>query len=98
MLAGEHRPMRTFALANIVLLLAAPLAAQEQTRVAGYETYAVVAPAAGEAHALPFAERHCAKYDRFANFRRMDGAKAIFDCTSEKVEKKQLGPTPRGIY
>ena len=47
--------------------------------------------------AQPFAERHCAKYDRFELFRRMDGVKAIFDCTPERVEK-QLEPTPRGIY
>ena len=88
MLAGKHHLMRSMSLAGLVLLLAAPLAAREQTRVAGYETYAVVAPAAGEADALPFAERHCATYDRFAYFRRMDGAKAIFDCTPQRVRDK----------
>jgi hypothetical protein len=89
--------MRSFALTSIVFLIGTPLAAQEQTRVAGYETYAVVAPAASEAHALPFAERHCATYDRFAYFRRMDGVKAIFDCTPERRDK-QPEPRPRGIY
>jgi hypothetical protein len=89
--------MRTTLVAGIVALIATPLAAQEQTRVAGYETYAVVAPTVDEAEALPFAERHCAKYDRFAYFRRMDGAKALFDCTPERVVK-QPEPRPRGIY
>ena len=90
--------MRSLSLASIVVLATAPLAAQEQTRVAGYETYAVVAPTTGEAHALPFAERHCAKYDRFAAFRRMDGVKAIFDCTPEQTKKEAVETRPRGIY
>lgn len=98
MLTGEHRPMRIFAFAGIILLIGTPLAAQESTRVAGYETYAVVAPTSGEAHALPFAERHCAKYEMFARFRWMDGTKAIFDCTAQKPEPKHLEPRARGIY
>jgi|KBSSwiStaDraftv2_1062776.scaffolds.fasta_scaffold430617_2 hypothetical protein len=89
--------MRITLVAGIVLLIATPLAAQEQTRVAGYETYAVVAPTADAAQALPFAERHCAKYDRFASFKWMDGSRAIFDCTPERVVK-QPEPRPRGIY
>jgi hypothetical protein len=90
--------MRSLSLASFVLLIGTPLAAQEQTRVAGYETYAVVAPAAGEADALPFAERHCATYERFAHFRRMDGVKAIFDCTPERIAPWRLEWKPRGIY
>ena len=89
--------MRTRFLASLVLLIAAPAAAQEQPRVAGYETYAVVAPVADETRAQPFAERHCAKYDRFAHFRWMDGAKAIFDCAAQKAERKQLEPRARGV-
>jgi hypothetical protein len=89
--------MRSLSLASVVLLIGTPLAAQEQPRVAGYETCAVVAPVADEASAQPFAERHCSQYDRFAYFRRMDGVKAIFDCTPERVVK-QPEPRPRGIY
>jgi hypothetical protein len=88
--------MRSFFLASIVLI-GVPAAAQEQTRVAGYETYAVVGPATGEADALPFAQRHSATYNRFAHFRRMDGTRAIFDCAPEQPRKQQPA-TARGIY
>jgi hypothetical protein len=62
-----------------------------QTRVAGYETYAVVAPVDDEAGATPFAEAHCAKNKRFPRFRRMEGLKAIFDCETYKP----VAPLPR---
>ena len=81
----------------VLLLIASPLAAQEPTRVAGYETYAIVAPIADEESALPFAERHCARYDRFARFRRMERAKAIFDCDLQKLDKP-AAMTGRGVY
>jgi hypothetical protein len=89
--------MRIVLLASIALLIAAPLAAQG-TRVAGYETYAVVAPVADPASALPFAELHCAKYDRFAHFRRMDSFKAVFDCRLQRDDGRPLAPTGRGLY
>jgi hypothetical protein len=85
-------------LANLVLLIATPVAAQDRTQVAGYETYAVVGPVADAATALPFAELHCAKYNRFAHFRRMDGVKAIFDCKPQQAERKPFEPKARGIY
>jgi hypothetical protein len=85
-------------LAGIALLAAGPLAAQEQTRVAGFETYAVVAPITDEISAIPFAERHCAKYDRFARFRWMDGAKAIFDCQVRKLETPRSAAKGSGLY
>ena len=90
--------MRGMFLASLVLLVATPVAAQERTRVAGYETYAVVGPVADAATALPFAELHCAKHNRFAHFRRMDGVKAIFDCDPRRAERKPFGATVRGIY
>ena len=69
------------------LMCAGPLAAQQ---VGGFETYAVVAPAADEAAARPFAEQHCGRYGRFASFRRMDGPRAVFDCTVEKHEPPRI--------
>jgi hypothetical protein len=68
--------------------------AQGQARMAGYETYAIVAPVDDEASATPFAEVHCAKYNRFPRFRRMDGLKAIFDCETHKP--KGAPPLKRG--
>jgi hypothetical protein len=90
--------MRSFFPASIALLIGVPAAAQDRTQVAGYETYAVVGPVADDATALPFAELHCAKYNRFAHFRRMDGVKAIFDCTPQQVERKPVGAKGRGIW
>jgi hypothetical protein len=91
--------MRIIATTIACLMCAGPLAAQ-QTQVGGFETYAVVAPTTDEAAARPFAEQHCGRYGRFAYFRRMDGTRAIFDCS---VEMRQLLPTTspfggRGIY
>ncbi len=87
--------MRAVAITIAGLVFAAPLAAQDETRVAGYETLAVVAPVTDAAQALPFAERHCARYGRFANFRWMDGARAVFACDPRKAERK---PTTGGLY
>ena len=92
---GQYHPMRRVLLAHLVLLICTPAAAQDRTQVAGYETYAVVGPVADDATALPFAERHCAKYNRFTYFRRMDGVKAIFDCTPQQVERKPVGVARR---
>jgi hypothetical protein len=95
------RIMRTVATIVACLAFAQPLAAQTGPRVAGYETYAVVAPAADEVTAQPFAQAHCTKYGRFAKFRYMDGARAIFDCTVQKPEPNPVkAPTfsGRGIY
>ena len=78
-------------LVSLALLTPAPLLAQ--TQVGGYETYAVVGPTTDEATALPFAQQHCGKYGR-----RMDGPKAIFDCTVQRREKKVLSVRPGGIY
>ncbi len=89
--------MRSLAVVSILLPIASPLAAQGPTRVAGYETYAVVAPIADEESAQPFAERHCAKYDRFAHFRWMERTKAIFDCDLRKLDKPAV-VTGRGVY
>ena len=83
--------MRSLFLASTVFLIGIPAAAQEQTLVAGYETYAVVGPVADDSTALPFAETHCAKYNRFAHFRRMDGVKAIFDCTPSRSRESLSG-------
>ena len=74
----------------VILLPIAPAAAQHYAGITGFETYVVIAPAADEAAAQRDAARHCARYNRFANFRRMDGDKAIFDCALVKVE-------PRGV-
>jgi hypothetical protein len=91
--------MRPLLLVSVAVLFAKPVLAQNQAQVAGYETYAVVAPIADEANAQPFADVHCAKYHRFANFRRMEGAKAIFDCDLQKVDKKSRGVNREGrIY
>jgi hypothetical protein len=78
--------MRRTLLIAAILLPIAPAAAQEQASITGFETYVVVAPAADEAAAQRDAARHCARYNRFANFRRMDGDKAIFDCALVKIE------------
>jgi hypothetical protein len=83
--------MRAVAVTIASLAFVGQLTARDRIQVAGYETYAVVAPAADEAEALPFAERHCAKYDRFAHFRRMDGIRAIFDCG---LESTRVPPPP----
>ena len=90
--------MRSTYLISTVLSICTPVAAQDRTQVAGYETYAVVGPVADNATALSFAELHCAKYNRFAHFRRMDGAKAIFDCEPRRAERKPFEPKARGIY
>jgi hypothetical protein len=82
-------------LVSLALLTPAPLSAQ--TQAGGYETYAVVGPTTDKATALPFAQQHCGKYGRFPDFRRMDGSKAIFDCTVQRREKKVLGVRPGGI-
>ena len=81
------------------LMFAGPLMAQ-QTQVGGFETYAVVAPAADEAAARPFAEQHCGRYGRFARFRHMDGHRAVFDCTIEEPKPRPVTPpfSGRGIY
>jgi hypothetical protein len=42
--------------------------AQGQARVAGYETYAIMAPVDDEASATPFAEAHCAKTQPISAF------------------------------
>ena len=90
--------MRTLLLAGVSFLIADPLVAQDRTRVAGYETYAVVAPVADEASALPFAEAHCGKYGRFAYFRRMERSKAIFDCQLQRANGRPSAVSARGIY
>ena len=56
--------MRVVAAIIATLAVLGQLSARDGTRVAGYETYAVVAPVSDEAEAQPFAQRHCAKYDR----------------------------------
>jgi hypothetical protein len=80
------------------LAVVGQLSAREGARVAGYETYAVVAPVTNEAQALPFAQRHCAKYNRFAHFRRMDGLSAVFDCSAESIRPKPLKVQGEGIF
>jgi hypothetical protein len=92
--------MRAIAITIACLMFAAPLAAQE-ARVAGYETYAVVEPAANEAAARPLAEQHCKKYGRFAYFRHMDAPmRVVFDCVVE-TPRPLPSTSPfggRGIY
>ena len=98
---SKHLVMRTLLLASIALLIGDPAVAQERSRKIekmGFETYVVVAPVSDEAAALPDAERHCAQYNRVANFTRMDGVKAIFDCDPEKIDKTPPKATARGIY
>jgi hypothetical protein len=86
--------MRALVVTIAYLMLAEPLAAQ-QAWVGGYETYAVVEPAASEAVARPLAEQHCKKYGRFAYFRHMDApTRVVFDCV---VEKPMPPPMPRPI-
>jgi hypothetical protein len=89
--------MRAVAIMIASLTFAAPVAAQDGPRVAGYETLAVVAPVADAAQALRLAERHCARYGRFANFRWMDGPRAVFACDPRKTEQKPSGPMG-GLY
>jgi hypothetical protein len=89
--------MRAIATVIACLMLVAPLAAQEAP-VAGDETYAVVEIAPGVAGVRQLAEKHCAKYGRFAYFRHMDGPRAVFDCTVEKREPKKPVYSGRGIY
>jgi hypothetical protein len=93
----QRAATRAIAAAIASLASIGPLAAQHGPRVTGYETYAVVAPVADEAQALPFAEGRCAKYDRFARFRWMEGSKAVFDCTLQKAERRPRPPAG-GIY
>lgn len=90
--------MRTLFLVSVAFLIANPIVAQDGTHVMGYETYVVVAPIADGANALPFAELHCAKYNRFAHFRRMEGVKAIFDCDPRKPDKTPPERKGEGIY
>jgi hypothetical protein len=90
--------MRTVAVTFASLAFVSPLAAQDGPRVTGYETYAVVAPVADAAQALPFAERHCEKHGRFAHFRWMEESKAVFDCTLQKADQKPLRSSTGGIY
>jgi hypothetical protein len=100
-LSRKSLRMRALLLATAVVLTSAAAAAQDQARrTMGFETYVVVAPAADEASAMPDAERHCAQYSRFANFRRMDGAKAIFDCGLAKIDHRDTGgrQRPGGLY
>jgi hypothetical protein len=100
-LGGKHILMRALFLVSAVLLTGDPATAQERARVIGtrgFETYVVVAPVADEATALPYAERHCAQYNRFANFRWMDGVKAIFDCDPRKADKTPSRATGSGMY
>jgi hypothetical protein len=91
--------MRTVATIVACLVFAGPLAAQ-QAQVGGFETYAVVAPTTDEATARLLAEQHCGRYGRVASFRRMDGPRAIFDCTVEGRGPPRVMPTfyGRGIY
>jgi hypothetical protein len=98
-LDGKHTLMRALFLVSSVLLIGNSVAeAQDRTLVMGFETYVVVAPAADESAALRNAEAHCAKYNRFAHFRRMDGVKAVFDCELRKLEKKPFGIHNRGVF
>jgi hypothetical protein len=90
--------MRSLFLASIALLITDPLLAQGSTRVAGYETYAVVAPIADAAEAIRLAQLHCATYARFAHFRRMDGLKAIFDCEPRRIDRAVAPTSSRGLY
>lgn len=75
------------------LVFVSAAAANDRTQVAGYETYAVVEPVTDEAAAQPFAQRHCAKYGKFANFRWMEGCKAVFDCG---VRREVIRPSQQG--
>ena len=90
--------MRTVVATVASLAFAVLLVAQDGPQVMGYETYTVVAPVTNEAEALSFAERHCAKYNRFAHFRRMDGLRAVFDCDAQSSRPKPLKPTTGGVY
>jgi hypothetical protein len=90
-LDGKHFLMRALFLVTAVLLTVDPVTAQEQDRAigtTGSESQVVVAPVANEASAMRDAERHCRRYNRYANFRRMDGAKATFDCGLVKIEPR----------
>jgi hypothetical protein len=79
-----------------VLLTGAVAAAQEQPRRTwGFETFVIVEPAADKESASRDANRHCAQYGRHANFRRMDGRKALFDCDIAKIEPHR---STGGIY
>ena len=78
---------------------AGPLAAQ-QIYVRGFERYAIIAHAADEAVARPFAEQHCGRYGRLAIFSHTDGPYIVFHCMIDGSE-----PPPeirlyigRGIY
>jgi hypothetical protein len=90
--------MRALAATIASLVFAGQLTARDAIRVAGYETYAVVAPVANEAEALPFAQRHCATYNRFAHFRWMEGFRAVFDCSLESTGQKLIVPRTGGIW
>ena len=48
--------------------------------VVGNKNYVTVSNVWNEMDALPFAEKHCAKFNRSAAFKDMKSARAIFDC------------------
>ncbi len=49
-------------------------------RVVGNETYVTITNVWNEMDALPLAENHCSKFGKAAQYVRMEGPKAIFNC------------------